>query len=38
MDIKIETGKPQNLLDYRYKIHYKRVLKEKPQEVEELIR
>ena len=38
MDIKIETGEPQNLLDYRYKIHYKKILEEKPQEVEELIR
>lgn len=38
MGIKIETGEPQNLLDYRYKIHYKKILEEKPQEVEELIR
>lgn len=38
MNIKIETGEPQNLLDYRYKIHYKKILEEKPQEVEDLIR
>ena len=38
MDIKIETGKPQNLLDYRYKIHFQKILEEKPQEVEDLIR
>ena len=38
MDIKIETGEPQNLLDYRYKIHYKKILEEKPQEVEDLLR
>lgn len=38
MDIKIETGEPQNLLDYRYKIHYKEILEERPQEVEDLIR
>ena len=37
-NIKIETGEPQNLLDYRYKIHYKRILEEKTQEVEDLIR
>lgn len=38
MNIKIETGEPQNLLDYRYKIHYKKILEEKPHEVEDLIR
>ena len=38
MDIKIESGETQNLLDFRYKTHYKKILKEKPQEVEDLIR
>lgn len=38
MDIKIETGETQNLLNFRYKTHYKEILKEKPQEVEDLIR
>lgn len=38
MDIKIETGKPQNLLYYTERMRYERILEEKPQEVEELIR
>ena len=38
MNIKIETGKPQNLLYYTERMRYERILEEKPQEVEELIR
>ena len=37
MNIKIETGKPQNLLYYTERMRYERILEEKPQEVEELI-
>ena len=38
MNIKIETGKPQNLLYYTERMRYERILEEKPQEVEDLIR